>query len=133
MAKNKSFIRFTGKVGNLIGYRRGGKYFLRSRPETVRQTQATKHAAQWFGAASRKGALIRRALAPDIDYHCDPGHVNQLNKAIVKAGRNNHAGIRGFRFNRYAGVEQFLTNRPTFSKDGVLHIPARKSGLNQTL
>ncbi len=61
MAKITSAVTFTGKVGGLIGYKRNGKYFLRSVPEKVRQSKATKRAAKRFGAASRKGALIRSA------------------------------------------------------------------------
>jgi hypothetical protein len=59
MAKQLSFITFTGKLGNLIGYERGGKYFLCSMPETVRQTAATRRAAQRFGLASSKAALTK--------------------------------------------------------------------------
>ncbi len=126
MGKITSAITFTGKVGGLIGYKRNGKYYLRSRPETVRQTQATRHAAKWFGAASRKGALIRSALSPDLDILCDGGYINQLNRTIVKAGRNNHAGLTGFRFNKYTGTEKFFTSTPVFTPDGKLRIPAQE-------
>ncbi len=100
----------------MIGYYRNGKYFIRSKPETVRQTQPTRHAAKWFGAASKKGALIRSALAADLDIIRDGGHVNQLNKAIVKAGRNNHGGLAGFRFNRHTSTDTFFTVSTIFSK-----------------
>ncbi len=126
MARNASLFEFTGKVGGLIGYKRNGKYFIRSMPETVRQTQSTRHAAKWFGAASRKGALIRSAVMPDLDIHCDGGMVNQLNRTIVKAGRNNHAGLAGFRFNKHTGVNDLFSVSPTFTQDGRLHIPAQE-------
>ncbi len=109
MAKITSAVTFTGKVGDLIGYKRNGKYFLRSAPEKVRQSKATKRAAKRFGAASRKGALIRSALSTELDILCDGAHVNHLNKTILKAGRDNHAGLTGFRFNKHKGVRDFFS------------------------
>ncbi len=85
MAKQISLITFTGKLGNLIGYERGGKYFLRSMPEIVRQTTATRRAAQRFGIASRKAALIRSAFYDELDIHCDSSHVNRLNRILIGA------------------------------------------------
>jgi hypothetical protein len=35
MAKQMSVIPFTGKLGQLIGYKRNGKYFLRSNIMTI--------------------------------------------------------------------------------------------------
>ncbi len=107
----------------MIAYRRGGKYCLRSRPQTVRQTDNTRRSAQWFGAASRKGALIRSAFADELDIPHYGRHVNQLNKRIVHAGRNNHAGLKGFHFNPYTSVNSLFHMPITFSRDGRLHLP----------
>lgn len=125
MAILDSMMPFTGRLGNVISYKRNGKHCLRTMPETVRQTANTRRAAQWFGAASRKGALIRRAFAPDIAINCDKVLVNRLNSFILQAGRNNHAGLKGFRFNGYTGLDKFFRLRPVFSGDGKLHIPAQ--------
>ncbi len=125
MGINTSLFTFTGKVGGFIGYRRNGKYCLRSAPEKVRQTQATRQAAQWFGAASRKAALIRSGIAPDLDIYPDGGHVNRLNKNIVRAGRNNHGCVEGFRFNGYSSVKTYFVSGMEFTPDGKLHIPAQ--------
>lgn len=125
MAKLDSIITFTGQLGNIIAYRRGGQHFLRSRPQAVRQTEATRNAAKWFGAASRKGALIRGAIVPYLDVPCLGTLVNRLNAAIVRAGRNHHAGLTGFAFNAHAGVSTFFPDPPVFTKDGRLHIPAQ--------
>ncbi len=126
MAILDSIIPFTGKLGNIISYRRNGKHCLRTMSETVRQTDNTRRAAKWFGAASRKGALIRSAITPEIDIQCDGYLVNRLNSYIVKAGRNNHAGLKNFRFNGYTGLDKHFAERPVFSKDGTLHIPAQR-------
>ncbi|GEP96565.1 hypothetical protein [Chitinophaga cymbidii] len=123
MAKQTSLFTFTGKAGNMIGYYRDGKHYFRSMPETVRQTTATRSAAQRFGAASSKARLIRSAFANDLDVHCDGGHINRLNKTIIKGGIRNTEAIAGFRFNQHTGTDRFFTVAPTLSEDGILHIP----------
>jgi hypothetical protein len=124
MAKQNSLIPFTGTLGNLIGYERNGQFFLRSKPEIVRQTLATRRAAQRFGIASRKGAMIRHAFYDDLDIRCDSNHINRLNKVLIAAAGNN-AAIVGFRFNQHTGVDRFFTVVPNVSRDGILHIPAQ--------
>jgi hypothetical protein len=121
MATQHSLITFTGKLGNLIGYERNGKYFLRSMPETVRQTAATRRAAKRFGLASKKAALIRHALYNDLDLHGDSSHINRLNKVLIAA--TDHAAITGFRFNQCTGIDRFFTLAPIVSRNGRLHIP----------
>lgn len=122
MAKQNSLITFTGRLGNLIGYERNGKYFLRTMPEIVRQTAATRRAARRFGMASKKGGLIRHAFYDDLDIHCDSSHINRLNKVLIAAAGNNIA-ITGFRFNQYAGIDRFFTVAPKLFGDGILNIP----------
>ncbi|PWV49067.1 hypothetical protein [Chitinophaga sp. S165] len=122
MARQNSLITFTGKLGNLIGYQRNGKYFLRSMPEIVRQTTATRHAARRFGLASRKGGLIRNAFYDDLDIRCDNSHVNRLNKLLIEAAGNLTA-ITGYRFNQYAGTDRFFSIAPRLFRNGILHIP----------
>ncbi|QEH39718.1 hypothetical protein [Chitinophaga sp. XS-30] len=123
MAKQTSFFTFTGKAGNMIGYYRDGKHYFRSMPETVRQTTATRRAAQRFGAASSKGRLIRSAFASELDVRCDGSHINRLNKTIIKGGIGSTGAIAGFRFNQHTGTDRFFTEAPTLAEDGILHIP----------
>ncbi|WP_142685797.1 hypothetical protein [Chitinophaga polysaccharea] len=125
MAKQTGINTFTGKLGNLIGYRRNGQYFLRTMPETVRQTAATGHAARDFGLASRKGKLIRQAIVPLLNIPCDGSLVNRLNKALISAGKDQLQTINGFRFNRHTGVEQFFSLQPLISPGGTVTIPAQ--------
>ncbi|HEY9258360.1 MAG TPA: hypothetical protein VIP81_10315 [Chitinophaga sp.] len=124
MAKQMSIIPFTGKLGHLIGYKRNGKYFLRSMPESVRQTAATRRASRRFGIASRKGAFIRHAFHSNLDIHCDGGHINRLNRILIAAG-DHHAAITGFRFNQHTGVDRFFTVAPRLFSNGILNIPAQ--------
>ncbi|MGO4288695.1 hypothetical protein [Chitinophaga sp. RAB17] len=124
MAKQMSIIPFTGKLGPLIGYKRNGNYFLRSMPESVRQTTATRRASRRFGIASRKAAFIRHAFYPHLDIHCDGGHINRLNRILIAAG-DHHAAITGFRFNQHTGVDRFFTVAPRLFRNGILNIPAQ--------
>ncbi|MEZ2446188.1 hypothetical protein AB6805_30960 [Chitinophaga sp. RCC_12] len=125
MGKQVGVISFTGKLGNLIGYRRNGQYFVRTMPETVRQTAATRHASRDFGIASRKGKLIRQAVTPHLDINRDGSLVNRLNKTLISAGKDQLQMLTGFRFNRHAGVEQFFCQQPVISPAGVVTIPAQ--------
>ncbi|MGO4290244.1 hypothetical protein [Chitinophaga sp. RAB17] len=124
MAKQMSILPFTGKLGPLIGYKRNGQYFLRSMPESVQQTAATRRASRRFGIASRKGAFIRHAFYNHLDIHCDSGHINRLNKVLIAAG-DHHAAITGFRFNQHTGVDRFFPVAPRLFSNGILNIPAQ--------
>ncbi|MGO4293904.1 hypothetical protein, partial [Chitinophaga sp. RAB17] len=124
MAKQMSVIPFTGKLGPLIGYKRNGNYFLRSMPQSVQQTAASRRASRRFGIASRKGAFIRHAFYPHLDIHCDGGHINRLNRLLIAAG-DHHAAITGFRFNQHTGVDRFFAVAPRLLSNGVLNIPAQ--------
>ncbi|HVI46573.1 MAG TPA: hypothetical protein VM802_16975 [Chitinophaga sp.] len=123
MAKQISIITFTGKLGNLIGYSRGGKHFLRSLPAKVRQTTATRRAARRFGIASKRGSLIRSAFSGLMDVRCDSGHVNRLTSALIPSAGGDTGSITAFRFNRHTGTDRFLTLSPKLSRNGILHIP----------
>ncbi|NML21741.1 hypothetical protein HHL16_12695 [Pseudoflavitalea sp. G-6-1-2] len=111
-------IKFTGRFGDLISYKRNGKYCLRSVPEHVTQTDATRKAAKRFGEASHTGKLIRHALAPYLYGKKDQQHVNRLNKRLIESGVE---GLRGYRFNQKRNVSEFLYF-PTFGDDNILRI-----------
>lgn len=122
MAKQNTLFPFTRKLGNVIGYERNGNYYLRKMPEIVRQNAATRSAAQRFGIASKKGALIRHTFYTNLDIRCDDGHINRLNKVFIAAG-DNAAAITGFRFNQHAGIDRFLSVAPKLFRNETLHIP----------
>ncbi|MBW8685315.1 hypothetical protein [Chitinophaga rhizophila] len=125
MAIQTSILTFTGQLGTMIGYRRKGKYFTRSVPQSVRQTAATRHAAIRFGIASQKAALIRHAFCPMLDVHNDKAYINQLNKVLIGATGNTVSSITGFRFNQHTGMNRFFKVLPVLTADSALHIPAQ--------
>ncbi|WP_298738740.1 hypothetical protein [uncultured Chitinophaga sp.] len=126
MALQTGLFKFTGQLDNVIGYRRNGKYFLRSAPEKVRQNAATKRAACDFGIASSKGKLLRHALRPYLDMRYDSTLVNRVNKLFIQAGRAHFPNLQGFHFNRHTGLEKLFTLPPVFMDNGTLHIPAQE-------
>ncbi|SDH33185.1 hypothetical protein [Chitinophaga filiformis] len=130
MARQKSLFPYSGALRDVIGYQRNGKHFLRSRPEFVRQTAATCRAAQRFGIASSKAALIRRTFYSDLDIRCDIGHINRLNKLLIKAA-GNYEAIIGFRFNEHTGTDRFFTVPPRLFRNEVLHIPRQTLAHNK--
>jgi len=125
MAEQNKLFPFVGKLGNVIGYQRNGKYFLRSMPEKVHQTRATRRASERFGIASRKAALIRSAFCDDLDMQGDKTYINSLNSALMTYAQYNIAALTGFRFNPGAGIDKFFEIMPVLADDGTLHIPAQ--------
>ncbi|WP_142686126.1 hypothetical protein [Chitinophaga polysaccharea] len=119
MAKQNGLFQFTGKLGNVIGYRRNGNYFVRSMPATVKQTSATRQASRNFGIASRKAKLIRKAIMPQLDINYDGSFVNRLNKTLIQTKH-----LEGFRLNKHTGTEKFFSIQPVM-QNGHLIIPAQ--------
>ncbi len=147
MGKQTSVIKFTGKLGNLAGYRRKGEHIVRTLPDKVRQTPATRRAAKDFGAISRQGKVIRQAIVPHLDIRYDGTLVNRLNRALILAGKDarpdvterthpatgstppsNARGLQvltGFRFNPYTGISNIFGIPPVYTPDGVLELSAQ--------
>jgi hypothetical protein len=53
---------YVGRIGNVIHYRIGDKYYSRIAPKKYKQTKATKAKASEFGMASTIGKVIRQNL-----------------------------------------------------------------------
>lgn len=121
MAEQNKLFPFVGKLGNVIGYQRNGKYFLRSMPEKVRRCLASRRAARRFGIAVKRAALIRKTLYDFLEINFDSSHINRLNKVMITA--KDSTALTGFRFNQHTGTDRFFTIAPKLSRDGVLHIP----------
>jgi hypothetical protein len=60
----------TGKIGNIIYYKMGDKYFMRSAPRKYKQTKATKASANAFGKASGIGRIVRTNFS-DIIFNAE--------------------------------------------------------------
>ena len=131
MARQQGVLSFTGPLGDMVGYRRNGKYLLRKRPLFVRQSPATKLAAKDFGTASKGAALLRHALYAELHRHYDSELITRLNKTLADAMRkdkyyavgerrlnvSNMQAFRGFRFNEVRGHERLLSSAPLIRED----------------
>jgi hypothetical protein len=137
MAKQESLLKFSGKLGNVIGYRSKKNYLLRSASAVVKQTHATKKAAKDFGTASKAGRLIRHALSEHLQHCYDSSLTNRLNKKlgeIVRADDTHKPGMRlplaanmqslsNFQFNSKASMLQLLKGVPVIeNNDGNISI-----------
>jgi hypothetical protein len=70
MASQKQ-LQITGRIGDVVFYKRGDKYYARSVPAKVKQTKATKKCATQFGKASAAGKCLRHQLLPCIPFPRD--------------------------------------------------------------
>ncbi len=68
---SKMDVQITGRIGNLIFYKRGDQYCMRTSPKHIKQTAATKKRATEFGKASQAGGHLRRQLRPVIPFPSD--------------------------------------------------------------
>jgi len=133
MAKQVSFFRISGRLGNQVYYYRKDKknrkqYLVRRAPETVKQTTATKRAATDFGIASRSSSLIRNALHEHTE-HCYDNtlhyRLNAIMGKILRADGSrmltaaNMQSLKNFQFNRAASIDQLLKVTPVIEKDDL--------------
>jgi hypothetical protein len=98
---------YVGRIGNLINYRMGDKYYSRLAPRKYKQTKATKAKASEFGMASTIGRLIRQNLDSVIFNSADNKMQTSLVREIfewLQIARNQPASsvtqplLEGFKF-----------------------------------
>ncbi|MBS1655787.1 MAG: hypothetical protein JSU05_13130 [Bacteroidetes bacterium] len=64
-------IYLSGRVQNLVFYKSGGQRLVRSIPEQVNQSPATRIRSRNFGLAAAAGRMLRSRLAPVIPFPKD--------------------------------------------------------------
>jgi hypothetical protein len=70
-------VSFTGKIGNVVCYKRNGKYCYRMMPGHVKQSKATKVRSTNFGIAAKAAARLRSQLTPVLPFPDD--RIMQIN------------------------------------------------------
>lgn len=100
MSRQSSILLYRGKIGKKVGVKRDNKYYERSLPEQVSQTENTRKAARRFGQASHVAAFIRKAFYPYLPVVPDGEHVNRLTTLLSSSGGEHIAAIIGYRFNK---------------------------------
>ena len=113
MARQKSTF-ISGKMGNIIFYKRNGNYFARMAPDKVKQTAPTKKRSSNFGIASSAGKTLRKLLLPSLPFPKDKKMQNDFMGAIAKWLRlNNMKDLKA------ATRLPFLTNFNFNEKTGI--------------
>jgi hypothetical protein len=144
MGKQTSIVRYTGKVGNLVGYYHKGKLCFRSLPEQVNISEATKRSATDFGTASKAAKLVRYALKPELGIRHDSDLTNRLNTSLLKvlyAGSQQKGArginrkyldmLAGFKLNENTELGRLLPFKPQVVQNGNslrIAIPAMEAG-----
>ncbi len=81
---SKMTVQLTGRINNLVFYKLGDKYCVRTVPQRVKQTKATKARGKQFGLASRAGKALRHRLEPSIPFPSDNNMQTRLVTAIYR-------------------------------------------------
>jgi hypothetical protein len=77
-------LKFSGTTGGVIFYERLGGYYMRSKPQQVRQTTATKASAGTFGKANTLGKSLRQAMKPILPNAADRQLMYRLSNALQR-------------------------------------------------
>lgn len=131
MAFQSGIVRLRGKIGDIVNYRRKGKYLSKKESEPYEQTENTKKSGADFGKASSAGALIRKAFAPLLEALADDELYNRLNGKLSDVIHTGSAALLGNRqvtdgdlgllkeveFNRKTKLEKLLHVLPTVQLD----------------
>lgn len=140
MAKQTSVIKFVGTIGEVTGYVRDGKHFIKSaEANNPRSEHKKRKNNSEFGEASKTGRLIRQAADTIISLVRDGSHVNRLTKALQplihldtihparerKILREHLHLIKGFEFIRKAELKDLISSPYEYSLDegtGIMNI-----------
>lgn len=113
--------QLNGAIGPIIFQQRYGKTIVRSKPDRMRQTQATKSSSSEFQYCSRWSKFLRSGLKPLWLGNTDPLVSQRLTGALYAALQRNTAfpkgernwsntdmsGINGFEVNTQSPFESF--------------------------
>lgn len=133
----QSNIKLSCTVGNVIFYRTRTGYYMRSKPQTVNQSKATKAAGERFGWSHITAKALRLAFAPIISDTKNKKMISRLAMACydcINSGVlqqdipvNNLPFITGFEYNPEALLKEKLCLPITLQRSAdnglVLHWP----------
>lgn len=132
MARQESFIKLKGRVGDLSFYKSGGEYFARTkggvdgeRIRTDPRFERTRENGREFQRAVKAGKLLRDAFSERIFLTADRGMSGRLTSALSKVVKSDQESIRGernvmngelgilngFEFNKGANLEGIFLGR----------------------
>src|SRR5690606_19287669 len=97
MAEQQRFSTYSGKLGNMIGYRRGDKHYERMKTRSYQPGEESQKSGIEFGRGSKACALLKSAFAPlllkafSIDLH------NRLSEKLRNIIRTGPISLKGDR------------------------------------
>ncbi len=104
MAKNKSIIKFHGKLGGKVSYKLKGKWVIRSigsvdlhKMRTAPQYEETRKNQSEFAVASRAGQLFRRALMHLTKGFTNHNYPPEVMSAMINTLRADDTQPKGFK------------------------------------
>jgi hypothetical protein len=106
----------SGRIENVVFYKRSGSFFARSMPASVKQSGATKVRSRNFGIASSAGKTLRGLLMPVIPFPKDRKMQGRFAGAIAQwlkisniealPATNDMAYVNHFQFNDSTGIAE---------------------------
>lgn len=149
---------FNGKIENLVFYTRNGKQIVRTIPDKVHQTDATRIRSHNFGIASAAGKTLRWLLQPILFNPTDRSMQVRFSGAIARWLAQNNAAtmpaqqhlpfVTGFSFSKETSVAercrlpftvsnpvpgQTLVQLPAFIPTAAITAPAHTSMVQLTI
>jgi hypothetical protein len=104
MARQVSFIKLKGRVGDLSFYKSGGEYLARTkggvdgeRIRTDPRFERTRENGREFQRSVKAGKLLRDAFSEHIFLTADRGMSGRLTSALSKVLKSDPESIRGER------------------------------------
>ncbi|MDG5800596.1 hypothetical protein QA597_09520 [Marinilabiliaceae bacterium ANBcel2] len=104
MARQESFIKLKGRIGDLTFYKSGGEYLARTkggidgdRIRTDPRFERTRENGREFLRAVKSGKLLRDAFSEHIFLTADRGMNGRLTAVFSKVVKSDHESARGER------------------------------------
>lgn len=128
----------SGKIDNVVFYKRSGTYIARAVPAEVKQSAATKLRSKNFGVAATAGRIMRQLLLPVLPFPKDKQMQSKFSGAIAQWLKQSDAAtmppsnaipfVNDFSFNEATSVAERWKLPFTFTQPAAslvqVHIPA---------
>jgi hypothetical protein len=98
MAEQQGLLTYSGKLGETVGYRRGGKHFERAKPRSYQPGEESLKSGAEFGTGSTGCALLKMAFEPLLLRAFSEDLHNRLAgklRVIIRTGPVAKKGKRG--------------------------------------
>ncbi|MGV3508381.1 MAG: hypothetical protein ACO1N7_03755 [Sphingobacteriaceae bacterium] len=126
MARQEGVFPFSGKVGDVVGFKRGKQNFSKAASKEYLLTEESKKSGTEFGRGSTAAALVKQAFGPLMLRPFEDNLHNRLSEALRKVIRSgpvvnkgnrnvfdgNLSLLKGFEFSTYTAFDRLLFPLP---------------------